>query len=91
MICSLQKIFSGIPNTFIKNFSDGWKYTAEWNIFDAWSLYDQIGKFPPHTKKSHLVVDKCQQIFDWNTGRLNTKLIPKQINQEEDLVPYILV
>merc|ERR1711962_588190 len=69
--------WAGIPNSFVKKVDGSWRYTAEWNIPDAWSLYTQIGRSPPHPQESPLVIADCEQIFDWKTGYLNEKLIPK--------------
>ena len=46
-------------------------------IPDAWSLYAQIGKFPPHPPSNPQPISDCEQIFDWDTGRLNPKLKPE--------------
>ena len=74
--CALPFYFLGIPNSFIKPTADGWKYTAEWNIADVWSLYKQLGVDPPHPKRNLQPTDNCQQIFDWDTGYLNPDLMP---------------
>jgi len=70
-------VWSGIPNCFIKNIGGQWKYTAEWNLPDVWSLYTQLGVNPPHPHDNPQPIDDCEQIFDWKTGYLNPKLIPK--------------
>jgi len=69
--------WSGIPNCFIKNIDGQWKYTAEWNLPDAWSLYAQIGVYPPHPATNPQPISDCEQIFDWDTGYLNPKLKPE--------------
>merc|ERR1739838_934933 len=67
-----------IVDTFCegKNIDGQWKYTAEWNLPDDWSLYAQIGVYPPHPPKNPQPISDCDQIFDWKTGYLNPKLKP---------------
>jgi len=69
--------WQGIANCFIKNFNGQYKYTAEWNMPDMWALYEQLGVKPAHPAHNPQPVADCEQIFDWDTGRLNKKLVPR--------------
>merc|ERR1712102_212727 len=71
----------GVPNCFIKNFDGQWKYTSEINMPDSLSLYSQMGVNPPE-ETWVMPTDDCNQLFDWDTGYINPKLVPFEIGND---------
>lgn len=67
--------WAGIPNCFIKKVRGVWQYTAEINIPDLADLYSQDGVWPPRPQAAFKSND-CQQLFDWDTGKINRNFIP---------------
>jgi len=67
--------WAGIPNCFIKKVRGVWQYTAEVNIPDNADLYSQVGVWPPR-QQTKFEVDDCQQLFDWDTGKINRNFVP---------------
>ena len=57
------------------------RYTSEINMPDSLALYSQLGVSPPEEKWT-MPTDDCNQLFDWDTGYINPKLVPSQINDE---------
>ena len=54
------------------------RYTSEINMPDSLALYSQLGVSPPEEKWS-MPTDDCNQLFDWDTGYINPKLVPTEI------------
>merc|ERR1712038_1050171 len=74
----------GVPNSFVKNINGNWKYISEINIPDSLSLFSQLGIDPPmHTWQ--VPTEDCHQLFDWETGYINSKLRPKKWNSENTI------
>merc|ERR1712013_437712 len=74
----------GVPNSFVKNINGNWKYISEINIPDSLSLFSQLGVDPPkHTWQ--VPTEDCHQLFDWETGYINSKLRPKKWNSENTI------
>jgi len=71
----------GVPNCFIKNIDGQWKYTSEINMPDSLALYSQLGVSPPE-EKWKMPTDDCNQLFDWDTGYINPKLVPTEIGND---------
>merc|ERR1711926_32146 len=72
-----------IVDTFCEgNDIDGqWKYTSEINMPDSLALYSQLGVSPPE-EKWKMPTDDCNQLFDWDTGYINPKLVPTEIGND---------
>merc|ERR1712012_872797 len=74
----------GVPDSFVKNINGNWKYISEINIPDSLSLFSQLGIDPPkHTWQ--VPTEDCHQLFDWETGYINSKLRPKKWNSENTI------
>jgi len=71
----------GVPNCFIKKIDGQWKYTSEVNMPDNLALYSQLGVSVPPKVEWKMPTDDCHQLFDWDTGYINPKLVPSKINQ----------
>ena len=48
---------------------------------DSLALYSQLGVSPPE-EKWKMPTDDCNQLFDWDTGYINPKLVPTQIGND---------
>ena len=57
------------------------RYTSEINMPDSLALYSQLGVSPPE-EKWKMPTDDCNQLFDWDTGYINPKLVPTQIGDD---------
>ena len=57
------------------------RYTSEINMPDSLALYSQLGVSPPEEKWT-MPTDDCNQLFDWDTGYINPKLVPTQIGND---------
>ena len=57
------------------------RYTSEINMPDSLALYSQLGVSPPEEKWS-MPTDDCNQLFDWDTGYINPKLVPTEIGDD---------
>merc|ERR1711973_1079981 len=68
----------GIPNCFIKNIDGQWKYVSEVNMPDSLYLFQQIG-VRPSPPSFDLRLSDCDQLFDWDTGYINPKLVPQHV------------
>jgi len=47
---------------------------------DSLSLYSQMGVNPPE-ETWVMPTDDCNQLFDWDTGYINPKLVPFEMKQ----------
>ena len=57
------------------------RYISEINIPDSLSLFSQLGIDPPmHTWS--IPTKDCHQLFDWETGYINSNLRPSQCNSK---------
>merc|ERR1711872_706622 len=77
-----------IVDTFCEgNDIDGYKttmpviHTATHLGWHSVSLYSQLGVSPPEEKWS-MPTDDCNQLFDWDTGYINPKLVPTEIGND---------
>merc|ERR1719239_635872 len=68
----------GIPNCFIKKVDGEWKYISEVNMPDSLDLYKQLGVDIP-SKTFDLALSDCEQLFDWDTGYINPRLVPQPL------------
>ena len=57
------------------------RYTSEINMPDSLALYSQLGVSPPE-EKWKMPTDDCNQLFDWDTGYINPKLVPTEIGND---------
>ena len=57
------------------------RYTSEINMPDSLALYSQLGVSPPE-EKWKMPTDDCNQLFDWDTGYINPKLVPTEIGDD---------
>ena len=48
---------------------------------DSLALYSQLGVLPPE-EKWRMPTDDCNQLFDWDTGYINPKLVPSKISEK---------
>merc|ERR1712083_1177009 len=74
----------GLPNSFIKNIDGQWKYISEINIPDSLSLFSQLGVDPPR-QTWNIPTKDCQQLFDWETGHINSDLRPSLKGSVEEV------
>jgi len=74
----------GLPNSFIKNIDGHWKYISEINIPDSLSLFSQLGVDPPR-QTWNIPTKDCQQLFDWETGHINSDLRPSLKGSVEEV------
>merc|ERR1712227_390416 len=51
------------------------------NMTDSLALYSQLGVSPPE-EKWKMPTDDCNQLFDWDTGYINPKLVPTEIGND---------
>merc|ERR1712241_823278 len=74
----------GVPNSFVKNIDGHWKYISEINIPDSLSLFSQLGLDPPR-QTWNIPTKDCQQLFDWETGHINSDLRPSLKGSVEEV------
>ena len=83
MLSSNRNTFDDFPCAFRKPFTlvSRYRYTSEINMPDSLALYSQLGVSPPEEKWT-MPTDDCNQLFDWDTGYINPRLVPSKINEE---------